>query len=176
MTGLNRRERAIAVTQQLALEGGWDGITMRAVSELSGSALATLYREFPSKTHLVLAMAEADVSVLPAPRVTTTRADAVADLLIAITRDAFARPSYVDSVLHAVLTAGADAAEAVTALRTRLSDALIRCWDAPTDDLRVRIDLLEDVWFAQLIATLRGRQTQDGCIALVRAAAHRLLL
>ncbi|MCU1599909.1 MAG: hypothetical protein JWO22_618 [Frankiales bacterium] len=42
MSEPTRRERAIAVAQQLAEDGGWDAVAMRAVSEQSGSALATL--------------------------------------------------------------------------------------------------------------------------------------
>src|SRR5689334_14677997 len=98
---------------------------MRTVAERSGSALATLYREFPSKTHLVLVMADSELEQVPAPRPSgIARYGAVplvARLLAILTTGALERPQYTAAVLHAVLTSGSDAADDVNRLRGRLA-------------------------------------------------------
>src|SRR5579884_840509 len=50
-----RRRRILRTAVQLAARGGFDAVQMREVAELSGVALGTLYRYFPSKVHLLVA-------------------------------------------------------------------------------------------------------------------------
>ena len=179
MSELTRRERAIAVAQELAEEGGWDAVAMRAVSEQSGSALATLYREFPSKTHLVLGMAGANLAEVRAPRPVDVRqgtpAELAGRLLVALTRAALTRPLYTAAVLQGVLTAGPDAVQEVEALRGRLGDMLLGCFASPTPQDHTRIGLLIDVWFAEMLSTVHERQSPEACIDLLRAAATLVL-
>jgi AcrR family transcriptional regulator len=175
-----RRERAVSVARELAEEGGWDAIAMRTVAERSGSALATLYREFPSKTHLVLVMADSELEQVPAPRPSdVTRFGAVplvARLLAILTTGALERPQYTAAVLHAVLTSSSDAAEDVNRLRGRLADLLMSCLPEPKPQDVTRLDLLIDVWFAELLATVHGRQTPEGCTRLLASAAELVLV
>ena len=49
-----RYDRIIASAKELATEGGYDAVQMRAVAERSGVALGTVYRYFPSKNHLLV--------------------------------------------------------------------------------------------------------------------------
>src|SRR5687767_437851 len=49
-----RRKRILDATIQLAAEGGFDAVQMRAVAERADVALGTLYRYFPSKIHLLV--------------------------------------------------------------------------------------------------------------------------
>jgi AcrR family transcriptional regulator len=179
VTEPSRRERAVAVARELAEEGGWDAVAMRTVAERSGSALATLYREFPSKTHLVLAMADSELAQVPAltpddvARVGPVHL--VARVLGALTNGALQRPSYTAAVLHAALTAGSDAADDVNRLRGRLADLLMSCLSQPTPQDVTRLDLLIDVWFAELLATVHDRQTPEGCTRLLTNAAGLVL-
>ena len=48
-----RRQRVVEVATVLATEGGYDAVVMKDVAEQSGVALATLYRWFASKDHLL---------------------------------------------------------------------------------------------------------------------------
>ncbi|UMG92323.1 TetR family transcriptional regulator [Nocardioides sp. TF02-7] len=50
----DRRKRILDATYQLAKEGGFDAVQMRAVAEQADVALGTLYRYFPSKIHLLV--------------------------------------------------------------------------------------------------------------------------
>src|SRR5688500_13511757 len=50
-----RRRRILRATTKLAAKGGLGDGQMREVAELSGVALGTLYRYFPSRIHLLVA-------------------------------------------------------------------------------------------------------------------------
>jgi AcrR family transcriptional regulator len=50
-----RRRRILRSVVLLASRGGFDAVQMREIAELSGVALGTLYRYFPSKVHLLVA-------------------------------------------------------------------------------------------------------------------------
>ncbi|WP_235736065.1 TetR family transcriptional regulator [Nocardioides alcanivorans] len=45
-----RRRRILVATTELASEGGFDAVQMRAVSERADVALGTLYRYFPPRS------------------------------------------------------------------------------------------------------------------------------
>ncbi len=49
-----RRRRILDATLELANEGGFDAVQMRAVADNADVALGTLYRYFPSKIHLLV--------------------------------------------------------------------------------------------------------------------------
>jgi AcrR family transcriptional regulator len=51
-----RRAAILKVAEQLARQGGADAVNMREVAQRAHIALATLYRYFPSKTDLMLAL------------------------------------------------------------------------------------------------------------------------
>jgi AcrR family transcriptional regulator len=48
-----RRDGVIEAARALAIEGGYDAVTMGAVADRSGLARATLYRYFASRDHLL---------------------------------------------------------------------------------------------------------------------------
>ena len=50
----DRRKRILDATYQLARDGGFDAVQMRAVADRADVALGTLYRYFPSKIHLLV--------------------------------------------------------------------------------------------------------------------------
>lgn len=50
---VERRERLLEAARSLASEGGYAAVTMRAVAERAGQGLATVYRYFSSKDHLI---------------------------------------------------------------------------------------------------------------------------
>jgi TetR/AcrR family transcriptional regulator, cholesterol catabolism regulator len=52
---LVRRQRIIEAAIELGSEGGYDAVHMRVVAERAGVALATVYRYFQSKDHLLSA-------------------------------------------------------------------------------------------------------------------------
>ena len=50
---VERRARVVRAAMELAETGGYDAVVMKTVAERSGVALATLYRWFASKDHLL---------------------------------------------------------------------------------------------------------------------------
>src|ERR1035438_6487256 len=50
----DRRKRILDATLALASKGGYEAVQMRTVAERANVALGTLYRYFPSKTHLLV--------------------------------------------------------------------------------------------------------------------------
>jgi AcrR family transcriptional regulator len=50
---LERRARLLQAARALASEGGYPAVTMRAVADRGGLSLATVYRYFSSKDHLI---------------------------------------------------------------------------------------------------------------------------
>nr|BFE55915.1 TetR family transcriptional regulator [Dactylosporangium thailandense] len=55
----DRRDRVLATASALLASGGEDELQMKRVAEEARVSLATVYRYFPSKDHLLLAMARA---------------------------------------------------------------------------------------------------------------------
>ena len=51
-----RRLRMLEAARALAAKGGFDGVQMRDVADRADVALGTLYRYFPSKVHLLVAL------------------------------------------------------------------------------------------------------------------------
>src|SRR5512138_285691 len=51
-----RRERVVRAALELGAEGGYDAVQMRDVASRAGVALGTIYRYFPSKDALLLAV------------------------------------------------------------------------------------------------------------------------
>ena len=51
-----RRTRMLQAAEELAVQGGWDGVQMREVAQRAEVALGTLYRYFPSKEHLLVSV------------------------------------------------------------------------------------------------------------------------
>jgi AcrR family transcriptional regulator len=56
-----RRRHIIGVTLAIARRGGYEAVQMRAVAERAEVALATLYRYFPSKSNLLVAVLESQL-------------------------------------------------------------------------------------------------------------------
>ena len=71
----DRRKRILDATYQLASEGGFDAVQMRAVADQADVALGTLYRYFPSKIHLLVS-ALGRSSSRPRPRCAAGRSRA----------------------------------------------------------------------------------------------------
>ena len=61
-----RRKRIVQAAAALASRGGIEAMQMRTVSERAGVALGTLYRYFPSKMDLVVAVVSEEIDLLEA--------------------------------------------------------------------------------------------------------------
>ncbi|GHF81138.1 TetR family transcriptional regulator [Streptomyces thermodiastaticus] len=176
-----RRRRILRAGTQLACRGGYEAVQMREVAESSQVALGTLYRYFPSKVHLLVAMMQDQLERMhgtlqrkppagegPAERVTQTLMGAFQ----ALQRE----PRLAEAMVRALTFADRSVSQEVDQV-TRLTTAIILDAmggpePAPAQLSAVRV--VAHTWHSALIAWLSGRAS----IAQVRtdvATACRLL-
>ena len=177
-----RHGRILRAAFQLAEVNDLDQVQMQDVAKEAQVAIATLYRYFPSKTHLFVALLLRQIDrfaeMVPEPAPDLTPTQAVADLLIRAQRELLDRPGFASVLIDSVNAANAeivtDAAmvdEAFSALILRSA----RLADPSESDLRV-VRLLVLCWFGGLTTTLNGRTSVDDAEADLRRACDLLLV
>jgi AcrR family transcriptional regulator len=177
-----RHRRILCAAFQLAEVNDLDQVQMQDVAKEAQVAIATLYRYFPSKTHLFVALLLRQIDrfaeMVPEPTPDLTPTQAVADLLIRAQRELLDRPGFASVLIDSVNAANAeivtDAAmvdEAFSALILRSA----RLADPSESDQRV-VRLLVLCWFGGLTMTLNGRTFVDDAEADLRRACDLLLV
>lgn len=179
-----RRRRIIRAASTLAAERDLDQVQMQDVAREAKVAIATLYRYFPSKTHLFMALLRRQIDRLsalaeqsPPPPAGQSPVDAVADLLVAAQRELLERPTLAESIITAANVAnGATITDAVLVDHAFFGLVLRTAGIAePTEsDVRV-VRLLVLCWFGVLTTTLAGRLKRDDAEADIRRACALLL-
>lgn len=186
-----RRDRMLAATAALALEGGWDAVQMREVAQRADVALGTLYRYFPSKEYLLVSVMIADIEGLTdrlavRPPAGDDPVERVVDVLRRANRALQRQPEVTVAMIRALVSGNAEIAPAVARtrdlMRRIISDALGVDPTAAVDadghaDARdvVSIDLLSDVWFAALVSWISGVEPASSLTPKLEAATRRLL-
>ena len=163
-----RRRRILAATVELASEGGFDAVQMRAVSERADVALGTLYRYFPSKIHLLVsalhvqfeqAAAMMDGRTIPGE----TPAERVLFVLEQNTRLMQKDPNLTDALTRAFMFADATVTTEIHAVGLLLTGILNQAMHPtsdeapPTDDEVAVARVIGDVWLALLVGWVTGR-------------------
>jgi len=159
-----RRRRLIDAAFELGAEGGYDAVQMRSVSETANVAMATIYRYFSSKDHLLAAaMTEwtgrLQARVAQSPPRGGTAADRMVELLQRACRALERQPKLAQALVRAlsspdagVRTSGAE----VSRLIGEMGDEILA--ELPP---AVRADILavlRHVWYATLVAWANGRR------------------
>lgn len=162
-TQLARRKRIVAAAMDLAANGGYDAVQMRAVASRARVALGTLYRYFSSKDQL-LAFTWSDWSqelqehLWRHPIRGASRADRIMDFVRRATRALEREPKLASALLKSMLVPDLSAEEPrkeVSAVMGRVVEeelALLR----PNDREGIR-DILGQVWYANLLLWVSGR-------------------
>ncbi len=176
-----RRARVVAVATELAERGGYEAVAMKDVAEASGVSLATLYRWFASKDHLLTEvllgwMRELDDALLAAPPRAQQPAERVAAVMGLIGETVASRPRLAAAVAQALLSFDAGVWDS----EHRFHDAMARWIDIAigADDVPQRnaiIEVLEHVCFSSLISIARGRDTADAMGDRLALTARLLL-
>jgi AcrR family transcriptional regulator len=94
-----RRKRIVQAAAALASRGGVEAMQMRTVAERAGVALGTLYRYFPSKMDLVVAVVGEEIDLLESsierrPPGAATPSSRAVDVLMRATRGSCASRSW----------------------------------------------------------------------------------
>ncbi|WP_133740516.1 TetR family transcriptional regulator [Actinorugispora endophytica] len=189
-----RRKRIVQTAAALALRGGVEAMQMRAVAERAGVALGTLYRYFPSKMDLVVAVVTEELDLLESsirrrpPQAGTAYGRAV-DVLMRATRGLMREPELADALVRSLIMT-----EARAELGPRITDLLWRvCVGAPLgpdggeqggrppaepdrDSAEyILVGSLAGIWIFEMLETLKGHRDIEEVQRRLEVAAEPLL-
>ncbi|MEW9556112.1 TetR family transcriptional regulator [Nonomuraea sp. NPDC050783] len=176
-----RRKRIVQAAAALASRGGVEAMQMRTVAERAGVALGTLYRYFPSKMDLVVAVVGEEIDLLESsierrPPGAATPASRAVDVLMRATRGLMREPELADALIRSLILA-----EVQTPFGDRMTGLLLRVaadglgFEQATEEQRDLAGSLAGVWVQELLEMLRGRRTYDQIQRRIETAASRLL-
>jgi TetR/AcrR family transcriptional regulator, cholesterol catabolism regulator len=164
---LDRRRRIVDAAFELGADGGYDAVQMRDVAATANVSLATIYRYFSSKDHLLAAAmsewtARLQARVAQSPPKGATAADQLVDVLQRACRALERQPKLSAALVRALSATDAGVQESAGEV-TRLIQAMGGSILADLDE-RVRADILatlSHVWYSSLMAWARGRRDFD---------------
>lgn len=176
-----RNLRILRAAARIGADKGLDGVQMVEVAKVAGVAIATLYRYFPSKTHLFTAVMAEQVDRFsekaPRPKPGTSPENAVADLLVLASRRLLRRPKLAIAMLQSANAANAAAVADTGRIDATFRDIVLRTLgiDEPmaTDITLVR--LLMQCWYGVLQSSLNGRMSLPDMEGDIRIACQLLL-
>ncbi|MDH6131913.1 AcrR family transcriptional regulator [Kitasatospora sp. MAA4] len=177
-----RRRRILAAATVLACRGGYEAVQMREVAEAASVALGTLYRYFPSKVHLLVAVMQDQLGRLldqvrrhpptgedPAVRV----ADALTGAFHALQR----QPQLAEAMVRALSFADRSVSVEVDEVSKLTSAIILHAigrTDGPDEGQRAAVRVIEHTWHSALVAWLSGRASLDEVRADLSTAARLL--
>src|SRR6266545_8129641 len=182
-----RRKRIVQAAAALASRGGVEAMQMRTVAERAGVALGTLYRYFPSKMDLVVAVVSEELDLLEGslerrpPRSAAPPRRAV-EVLMRATRGLMREPELADALIRSLLLS-----DVTTDFGDRMVGFLLRAAADPNEggaassdgagggERRVLLGALSSMWVMEMIEMLRGHATNDEIQGRLEVAADRLL-
>jgi AcrR family transcriptional regulator len=174
-----RRERVVRAALELGAEGGYEAVQMRDVAARAGVALGTIYRYFPSKDALLLAvmvhwLGDLEERVTRRPPSGTTTVERIMDVLGRALR-AMGRDPQLTAAVVGAMTAGdpasVDAIGEVTRAMARIMQS------AFPDDVDPALEAsaakaLGHVWWSATISWANGMGDIDWVAAELREAAE----
>lgn len=174
-----RRRRILHASAELASRGGFDAVQMREVAESSQVALGTLYRYFPSKVHLLVAVMRDQLermhgTLRKRPPAGETAAERVAETLMRAFRALQRDPRLADAMVRALIFADSGVNAEVDLVYRRTTaivlDAMGR--EDPTPQELSAVRVIEHTWHSALITWLSGRASIDQVRADVETACR----
>lgn len=176
-----RRQRIVEAAIDLGTEGGYEAVHMRIVAERAGVALATVYRYFESKDHLLSAAVSEWTSQLQArldrtPARGDTPVEQLVDVLRRASRGLERRPQFAAALIRAlhspdpsVAAAAADVRHQISAMATPILHAL------PSEDVEGIVSVLGHVWNSAIMTWANGREPISSIGDELENAARLLL-
>ena len=174
-----RRERVIRAALELAAEGGYDLVQMRDVAAGAQVALGTIYRYFPSKDALLLAvmvqwLVDLEDRVTRHPPTGDTTVDRIMDVLRRALRSMDREPRLTTAVVGA-MTAGDPASVAAIGEATQtMARIMVAAFPQGIDPaLEARAaKALGHVWWSSTISWANGMGDIDWVAAELHDAAE----
>ncbi|MEU6747840.1 TetR family transcriptional regulator [Spirillospora sp. NPDC046719] len=177
----DRHERILRAARRLGGVHDLDRVQMQDVANEAGVAIATLYRYFPSKTHLFAAVKRKQVELF-AEEVARLKSaaenplDAVVRTLVRAREEMMRRPQLSRTILQADQTAQATANGPWSSDRT-FRDMLLAAAgiDAPEPADERLVRLLESCWYGVLLSCLNARLSPAEADVDIRVSCEMLL-
>ncbi|GAB3120331.1 TetR family transcriptional regulator [Streptomyces calidiresistens] len=162
-----RRRRILDAATRLASAGGFEAVQMREVAEVSGVALGTLYRYFPSKIHLLLGVLLDQLELLretlrDRPLTETDPADRLLRTLRRAFRAHERDPRLAEAMMRALVFADRSAQAEVRAVSELTTDILVDAAGLPVDpgpERRSAMRVIQLTWHSTLMHWLSGHTT-----------------
>jgi AcrR family transcriptional regulator len=195
-----RPRRIQDTTVALAANGGFEAVQMRAVAERAEVALGTLYRYFPSKIHLLVAVLAAELeagaeAVTRRPVPGDTAAERVTSVLDKATESLQREPALAEAMIRAFMFADATAAEESRMVALHVGAMLTRAMrggghpdgaavseadsnekdEAGLEQERAIVKVLSDVWLSSLVQWVTGRASAADVTSSLQTAVRLVL-
>lgn len=184
-----RRRRILDATIDLASQGGFEAVQMRAVAERADVALGTLYRYFPSKIHLLVsalgrefAHARAGFERRTVPG--DTPGERVMYVLGRVTRSLQRDPHLTEALTRAFMFADGSVGTEIDVVARHVSQMLLRALHGPaeppgeitpTEQDAAVVKVIGDVWLASLVQWVTGRASADDVTRSLDVAVRLVL-
>ncbi|WP_182345940.1 TetR family transcriptional regulator [Tomitella gaofuii] len=174
--------RMLDTATELAEENEFERVQMHDVAKQAGIAIGTLYRYFPSKTHLFVGVMAREVEDMRSSyRVAAdpgqSPQEAVALLSTRALRALMRRPLLASAMVRSINTAHVDTVLDSARVDAAFDDAVLEAAriDAPTEHDEQLLRLLNQQWLGVLQSCLNGHVTQSTAEADLQAFCRILL-
>ncbi|HLU72312.1 MAG TPA: TetR family transcriptional regulator [Nonomuraea sp.] len=176
-----RHLRILRAAARIGAERGLERVQMHEVAKEAGVAIATLYRYFPSKTHLFTAVLAERIDgfsrSIGRPESAGAPEDAVADVLVRASRHLLGRPALAAAMLQSASTANPAVVADAARIEDTSRDLILRVLaiDEPTPMDVTLVRLLVQCWYGVLQSGLNGRLAIPEMESDLRIACRLLL-
>lgn len=176
-----RRRRLIDAAFELGAAGGYDAVQMRDVAVTANVALATIYRYFSSKDHLLAAAmtewtARLQGRVAQSPPRGDTAADQMVDVLHRACRAMERQPKLSVALVRALSSADAGVTESAAAVQEQIATMGNDILEALPEQVRADIlAVLGHVWYSALVSWANGRRDFRSVMEELERAARVLI-
>lgn len=164
----SRRARIILAATDIAQASGYDGVLMRDVARTAGVALGTMYRYFPSKAHLLVAVLAAQLGRFELHACRSLDDiddpyDRLRRVISMLTAEMQRAPLMTDALARGFAQASFAAGTDMDEVRDQLSEMFASLMSAyrPSSRHRDIGDLLADVWATDILGLALGTNSLD---------------
>ncbi|GAB4003251.1 TetR family transcriptional regulator [Nocardioides ultimimeridianus] len=183
----DRRKRILDATYELAANGGFEAVQMRAVAEQADVALGTLYRYFPSKIHLLVSgldrqFEEASKRLHERQIPGDTQADRVLWVLKRLTRGMQGDPKLTEALTRAFMFADSSVKNEIHSVGMSMTAIVTHAMhgqdadDAEITDQDIAVArVIGDIWLSALVGWVTGRTTAAETAAHMETAVRLVL-
>ncbi len=171
-------------TIDLASQGGFDAVQMRAVADRAEVALGTLYRYFPSKIHLLVSalgreFEKAEGALRGREIAGDTPAERVIEVLKLTSRGLQGDPHLTEALTRAFMFADSSVQTEINQVGMLMTSMVTRAMypgRTDFDDQDVAIaKVIGDVWLSALVGWVTGRSSAADTAQQIEVAVKLLL-